>query len=267
MFRIRKIVDPLSGSNGMTVAEAVSLLKMRFAQVAPEEFDTLARKLVNPFKTQFTTQLFVAEDAHDRLRGAAVVLHAPDIRFLFLDYMAVPPGRSGAGAGGALYQHVREEATRLGDVGLFFECLPDDPVLCSNPEILKQNVQRLKFYERFGARPIIGTLYETPIRAGEDCPPYLVFDDVGSGKPLGRDLAKQVVRAILERKYSKLCPPYYVEGVVSSITDDPVRLRPFKYVRRQTVEVVRANLPPADVRFIMSASADMCRRPCASRRS
>jgi hypothetical protein len=129
-------------------------------------------------------------------------------------------------------------------IGVFFECWPDDPALCRDGELLKQNVQRLRFYERFGARPIVGTLYETPVKPGEDCPPYLVFDDLGHGQPLSRVKARVVARAILERKYRKLCPPSYVEGVVGSFVDDPVRLRPFRYVRSRTVEILRAGLPP-----------------------
>lgn len=38
-------------------------------------------------------------------------------------------------------------------VGLFYECLPDDPRLCRDPAVLKQNRARLHFYERYGARP------------------------------------------------------------------------------------------------------------------
>ena len=47
--------------------------------------------------------------------------------------------------------------------------------------------------------------------------------------PPGTD---RVVRAILERKYDGVCPPDYVEMVVGSISDDPVRLRPPRYARK-----------------------------------
>jgi acetoin utilization deacetylase AcuC-like enzyme len=253
MFRIRKITDPHAAANAGTIADVAGLLKMRFPLVDAAEFDGLAKKLTDAGRAQFRTEVFVAEDAQDRLRGAAVLLYAPDLQFLFLDYVAVHLGRSGAGVGGALYQRVREEAIRGKAVGVFFECLPDDPALCRDGELVKQNVQRLRFYERFGARPIIGTLYETPVKPGEDCPPYLMFDDLGYGRPLTREVARSVVRAILERKYRKLCPPSYVGGVVGSFVDDPVRLRPFHYVRPRTVEILRAGLPPADaIRLVVN---------------
>jgi acetoin utilization deacetylase AcuC-like enzyme len=155
--------------------------------------------------------------------------------------------------GGAIYQRVREEAARLEAAGIFLECLPDDPALCRNPQILEQNAQRLRFYERFGARPIAGTLYETPVKPGEDCPPYLVFDDLGHGKPLSRDAGRAIVRAILERKYARLCPPSYVNRVIASIVDDPVRSRPFRYVRQKTAEAARVAASPADaIRLVVN---------------
>jgi len=253
MLRIRKITDPHTGANTTTIGDVITLLKARFPLVGAEELDSLPTKLVDPLKAKFRVELFVAEDAQDRLRGVAVVLHATDLNFVFLDYVAVPAGRSGAGVGGALYQRVRDEAVRLKAIGVFFECLPDDPALCKNGDVLKQNVQRLRFYERFGARPIVGTLYETPIKPGDDCPPYLVFDDVGNQNPLPRDTARSITRAILERKYAKICPPSYIESVVGSFKDDPVMLRPFRYVRPRTVDVVRASLPPADaIRLIVN---------------
>jgi hypothetical protein len=140
MFRIRKITDPTAGANTTTVREVTRLLKERFPLIAPKEFDDLPKKLTDHLKARFRTELFVGEDAQDRLLGAAVVLYAPDLDFLFLDYLVVPMGRTGTGVGGALYQRLREEASRLATVGIFFECLPDDPALCGNAEFLRENI-------------------------------------------------------------------------------------------------------------------------------
>ncbi len=62
--------------------------------------------------------------------------------------------------------------------------------------------------------------------------PLLVYDRLGSVEPLRRAFVKKVIRAVLERKYSHLCPPDYVEAVVSSVKDDPVRLRAFRYLKK-----------------------------------
>src|SRR5690606_7298450 len=64
----------------------------------------------------------------------------------------------------------------------------------------------------------------------------LVFDDLGQGKPLPRAVAARIVRAILERKYGARCPEGYIDRVVASIKDDPVRLREPRYVAKETVE-------------------------------
>ncbi|MBU4134032.1 histone deacetylase family protein, partial [bacterium] len=85
----------------------------------------------------------------------------------------------------------------------------------------------------YGARPIAGTKYETLVNPDDDCPPYLVFDDLGTGISLSAHQMKKIVRAILERKYPKYCPEDYINMVTSSISDNPVRLREFKYVSKE----------------------------------
>jgi len=155
----------------------------------------------------------------------------------------------GGGIGSALYERVREEALDLNTVGLFFECLPDDPKLSPDPAIRKQNVARLRFYERYGARPVINTAYETPLKPGEDNPPYLVYDDLGQDQGLPRDSAREIVRAILERKYKGVCPPHYVEMVVESFQDDPIRLREPRYVKKPPVPIRRTT--PVDKRIML----------------
>ncbi len=76
---------------------------------------------------------------------------------------------------------------------------------------------------------MVGTAYETPVLPGDTCPPHLVYDHLGSGRPLRRALARKAVRAILERKYRELCPPAYVRAVVASFREDPVRIREPRY--------------------------------------
>src|SRR6185503_11187809 len=136
-------------------------------------------ELRDPLSGRFRTILFVAEDFR-KVRGFALLHHFPDLRFCYLGFISAAKGRTGRGIGGALYERVREEARALASIGLFFECLPDDPSLCHDPDQLKENARRLRFYEQYGACPIINTKYETPLDATDlDAPPYLVFDDLG----------------------------------------------------------------------------------------
>jgi len=232
MFRIHKVFDVTTPTNRAILSQAQAMLRVQFDQLSERDIAKLPAQLANPLKYRFQSILLVAEDGDGTVRGFAMLLHAPDLNFCFLDYICAGRGETGGGIGGALYARVREEAWQLGVVGVFFECLPDDPALSPDPVVRKQNIARLRFYERFGARPIANTAYETPVTEGATNPPYLVFDNLGQDdKPLGRAQTQKIIRAILERKYANLCPPDYIEKVVRSVRDHPVRLREPRYVK------------------------------------
>jgi len=214
---------------------------MQLPDLDLKKIDEIADQLHDSLKHKYQASIFVAEDARDHLRGFAMLLFMPDLNFCYLDYIIVSPDRTSGGVGGALYERVREEALAFEAIGVFFECLPDDPELCNDPENIGQNKKRLAFYERFGARPIINTKYETPVKPGDNCAPYLVFDGLGSHDPLPGSLVKKIIRAILERKYGDYCPEDYVREVAGSVVDDPVRLRPFRYRKSSQTDVFRVN--------------------------
>lgn len=231
MFRIRQITDYSLPVNQRELAEAKNILREQLPGLKASEIDTLEERLRNPLSKKLRPTLLVADDLKGTLRGFALVSWAPDKKFCLLEYIASGKTLSGAGAGGALYQRVREAARDWRAIGLFYECLPDDPAACSDPALASSNAARLRFYERFGARPIINTGYENPIKPGDKDLPHLVYDDLGTGAPLSRKNARAVIRAILERKYAEICPPAYIERVVESVKDDPVRIRAPKYVK------------------------------------
>jgi len=236
MLRIRRIYDDVLPVNKEILRQIQEIMRTRFGAVPEEEIRAIGEKLRNPFKQRFRPVLFVAESMRGRVKGFAMLLHEPEIHFAFLDWIATASGRTGGGLGGALYDRVRREAAALHVKGLFYECLPDDANACPGEEIVKENRARLRFYERYGARPIIGTGYETPVKQGDICMPHLVYDGLGENQSLRREFARKVVRAILERKYSAYCPQDYVEKVVSSFQDDPIRIRDFRYVKPQAVK-------------------------------
>ena len=203
MLRIRRIYDNVLPVNKSTLNQVQEILRSRFSGVAEEEIALIGEKLRNPFKQRFRTILFVAESIKSKVRGFAMLLHEPELHFAYLDWIATASNRAGGGIGGALYDRIRREATALNVAGLFFECLPDDADDCQDPAELKRNRSRLRFYERYGARPIVDTGYESPVKPGDTCMPHLVYDDLGSGKPLKKAYARQVVRAVLERSVPK----------------------------------------------------------------
>lgn len=230
MFRIHRIFESKTTRNTRILGEIHKILKSQFPLEKEQALADMLRTLNDPFYKKLRTFLLLAENHKGDVLGFAVIHHAPDLEFCYLDYIATAPGRIGGGIGSALYERVRDECRVLDVVGLFFECLPDDPKLSPDPKIREQNKKRLRFYERYGARPVAGTLYETPVTPGDTDPPYLVFDDLDQGKPLPARTAQLIVRAILERKYRHLnLAPVYIDTVVHSFRDDPVRLRPPHY--------------------------------------
>jgi len=231
MLLIRKIHDPLFPLEARAVAQVQKLLAERFPELDKEKIDELPGQLNNPLKYRFKTILFVADNTSGNVKGCAVLMTDKTLNFCFLDLIATDVNAP-SGLGSAIYERVREEAVKLESRGIFFECLPDDPAVCKDVSKLKDNAARLKFYERFGIFPISGTKYETPASENDDCPPYLMFDGLKKERTLEKDIAKKIVKAILKRKYGELCSNEYISLVVNSFKDDPVKLRPPKYIKK-----------------------------------
>ncbi|HKK41115.1 MAG TPA: histone deacetylase family protein [Bacteroidales bacterium] len=232
MLRIRKISNPYLEYNHSAMMAVRDILAKQFPDLWKEKIDLIDEQLINPLRFKYQTFLLVAENIHESILGFALLKYMPDVKFCFLDFIATRPGKTSSGVGSFLYQRIREEAVSLNVSGLFFECLPDDPALCRDTTNLEQNKKRLAFYERFGARPVINTLYETLVKPEDDCPPYLMFDNLGEEKALTKSRARRTVRAILERIYPEYCPPEYIDRVVNSIKSDPVILRPLRYRKK-----------------------------------
>lgn len=247
LFKIRKITDSFHPSNLNAIEQVFDILRIHFPSVKEEKINEILEQMKNPMKYQFSSTLFVAENGRSNIKGFAILFYMPDTHFCFLDYIAVKPGKTSGGVGGSIYERIREEAQLLNSIGIFMECLPDDGALCKDKTELKQNKARLAFYERYGARPIIGTKYETPVDPEDDCAPYLVFDDLGNNYKLTSAEAKKIIRAILQRKYPNYCPEDYVKMVVNSVKDKIVQLRDYRYiVKNRPIEKNKAikNLIP-----------------------
>jgi len=249
LFRIRRVYDDTAPADKEALNQVQQILHSQFPTLASRDIRKMPKQLRNPLKYRFRSILFVAEGTKGVVQGFALLLHEPMLKFCYLDYISTARRRMGGGIGSALYERVREEALQFNTAGIFFECLPDDPKLSPQLAIRQQNIARLHFYERYGARPIINTAYETPLKPGGTDPPYLVYDDLGQGIELPLDTAKNIVRAILERKYGQVCPADYIEMVVASFKDDPVCLRQPKYVKKEPLPAHRRI--PLDRRIVL----------------
>jgi acetoin utilization deacetylase AcuC-like enzyme/GNAT superfamily N-acetyltransferase len=247
MFKIRPVYDTRLPVDQAAVTRVQVIMRERFPLLDASEIDQLPDLLANPFLKQYRSILFVAENGRAEVRGFALLCHFPDLDFCYLDFISVSLRHGGGGIGSALYERIREEAMALGDTALFFECLPDDPALCPQPDILKENKARLAFYERYGARPITGTAYETPLTPGGECPPYLVVDPLGRKLKLTRARVRAIVRAILTRKYRDVCPAEYTSMVVESFATGDLALRPPRYGARGSADSPAETAAPGPV--------------------
>jgi acetoin utilization deacetylase AcuC-like enzyme/GNAT superfamily N-acetyltransferase len=236
MFQIRRIYDTVLRDNHLAIEQAKEIIREHFGQIlSPSEVRDLDRRLRDPFSDAFNAVVFVAQDSRQQVLGIAMVLHDPHLRFCLLHLLAARPGGSGAGIGGALYQRVREVAAAWGAKGLFMECYTDEPNPAVDEEELKANRARLRFYERYGARPIESIDYESTTVSEDPCPYVLVYDGLNRKSPPRRRYVRRVVRALFERCYAHQFDRGRITYLVRSVDEDPVRLRRPRYRSRGEV--------------------------------
>lgn len=232
MFRIRKLQDTTSQANREAIAQVQAILKARFPRATQADLDKIPRQLEDPLAHGYRSILWVADTVAGKLRGFLMLLHLPDVRATIVEYLSTAPGGDSGGLGGALYETAREESRALGVAGLFFESMVDDATRISDPQLLAQNRARLRFYERFGARPVLNNTYADPGHSGDENLYYLVLDPLDQPVQLRREAVQAVVRALLSRKYALQMSPQEIEDCVASFVDDPVQLRPPQYRSR-----------------------------------
>ena len=261
MIIIRRLNDATLPTDRRAIEQVREILRSRFPDVREKYITDIPEQLTDPLRFRFRTSLLVAENRNGNVQGFSMMYYAPDLHFCYLDFIATRKELRSGGFGNSLYENAREEARRLGSVGLFLECLPDDPKVCLNPGLLEENRARLKFYEHFGAYPMVNTRYETPLTQGdEECPPYLVCDFLGQ-PPVSRKTARKIVRAILERKYEDILTREYIDNVVNSIKDDPVRLREPRYTRSRRTSAPVSGYKPASGTAPASGTTSAPARP------
>ena len=226
------------------------ILREQFNLLSREEIESLPGLLRDPLSCGFRTVLFVA-DVRGKVQGFGLLMHFPDLRFCYLDFLSVPKGMTSRGLGGMLYERMRQEARDIRAAGLFYECLPDDPKLCADPEILGENKARLRFYERYGARPIVGTAYENAVAAGRGLPavprircaqcPASAFRTARTAYCNGPFWNASTAGSVRRNTWT---------WVVNSIKDGPVALRPPMYAE-PVAEVLPRGVVSPDQRITL----------------
>jgi len=250
MFRIRRIYDTYLPINESALKQVQDIMRVQFPGIREKDVQSLPEKLRNPLKQHFRSILLVADNLRGQVKGFALIQYNPELNFCLLDYISATTLQTGRGIGGALYERVRQEATALKAEGLFLESLPDDPKLCPDPLMLKQNIARLRFYEQYSVRPISNVAYAIPLSSRDDNPPYLLFDNLGQNYTFSQTRMRKIIRTILEENYGDICPPAYIQKIVDSYQGSRIKLRQPRYIREVLYEKVKMDIPP-DRRIIL----------------
>lgn len=188
--------------------------------------------------------IILAAVKKDKILGFTLSYYFADLKAGYLDYIASDPGRASRGIGGAIYETMRDDLKKRGAKRLFFESLPDEPGPHVNPTLIPVNKKRLAFYERLGARPIIGTAFEktvTSYNLGD--PGFLMHDAMGNPRPLSRAKLKAVMERILVAKTGLAADDEPIKSIIDSVKDDPVAIRPPRYASAPRAAPLRLNRP------------------------
>lgn len=224
MFRISHVLGTHREHDRRCIAEVQALLVTAFPDLADLP-DYVERKLAEQTTRVYPTVLLAAHGPGERVIGFALADFFESISYAYLDFIVTQADQRGRGLGGALYEALRQDLTARGARGLFLEVPTDDPSQVDNPAHLKSNKNRLKFYERYDARPIVGTLYDQPIRPGKPPEPRLLYDPLDGVEPLGAFETRKVIEAILTLRYNYEPNSAYVRQVVASVVVSPVEIR------------------------------------------
>jgi acetoin utilization deacetylase AcuC-like enzyme/ribosomal protein S18 acetylase RimI-like enzyme len=229
MFRISHVLGVHREHDRRYIDQIQTLFQAAFPDVGLDD-DYIARKISEQTSRGYPSILLAAHGSGDRVVGFALADYFESIGFAYLDFIVAEAERRGRGLGGALYEALREDLTARGARGLFFEVPTDDPSQVKDPAYLKANKTRLKFYERYGALPIVGTLYDQPIRPGNPAEPRLLYDPLQNPRPLEAAELRKVMLMILTQRYNYARDDPYVRQLVESVKDSPVHLRAPRYV-------------------------------------
>jgi len=225
MFRIRQVHDAVSPQNQLTLSAVLNIYQQAFSYY-PQYAARIAELLKFSSENEFDVILLVAEGQKNRVLGFALTFYFPRLRYGYLDYLLASPVRNTRGYGAALYEATCELLLQRKSKGLFMDVPIDDVEQLVDKSELRANQRRLAFYERFGARPICNTLYEsTWNKANKGFFTFLVFDDLELGKTPSRRDTKAMVARILRAKADIGPDDPKLQLILDSIRDDPVKLR------------------------------------------
>ena len=130
--------------------------------------------------------------------GYSFIYEADAQKVLWLDYMAVDNKFQNAGYGTLLFNKIAE-SKQEGILGIFLEVeIPDE----NNFALREEQIRRIKFYERLGAKRL-GFDYQLPTNNG-GFPMYLYFRPSPNVRVLPKEMIKETISSAYEYIHSDI---------------------------------------------------------------
>ena len=244
MIRFHRLFDPHAGADLRRFGKIREMFDRAFP-AEREAVDRIEAHLPRPPGSTAELIVLVAEDENANVLGFSATYYFPQIRLGYLYYIASDPDRSARGIGGAVYEATRELLIGRDARGLFLDAGPDDPDKLKDRSGVAQNRSRLKFYERYGAFPVVNTLYDVEGNPANDhYKVFLLYDGLGRRRPPRRADARKFVQMMFKVQYGQEASDPYVRRIVASFRDDPIQLRTPRYIKSETAAPKAPRLRP-----------------------
>jgi GNAT superfamily N-acetyltransferase len=198
-------------------------LRKEYPRLNNKEVGEIFARFNRTVKCKTNTYIFIAlED--ESILGFVIILFEPKLKYMYLDYIHILKEHQGKGLGHILYEKTRSFSKEIGATGILMDVYTDDSDEWKDENKLTLNKRRLKFYEDFGALPIINTDYE---KRFDDVykPCFMLLDPLDKKSPYSNQYAKKVLESIMIERYENVRPKSSRDTVLDSIIDDPIKLR------------------------------------------
>ena len=88
MLRIRKVADATTAANRAAIEAAQTIMREQFPAMPDYDIAKLPEQLANPLKHRFVARCSWPRMPRDQTLGVALLLHAPDIGFSYLEIIS-----------------------------------------------------------------------------------------------------------------------------------------------------------------------------------
>lgn len=227
-LRFIELTDPSSPFQAKKFERAREIYHRNFPESA-DYWEQIVSKVGERAKLAEQCTLLVAVSSKEGMVGLAFYDYFDDLQAGHLEFIATKRYIRSRGVGSHLYEALREDLVARGARELYMEVRTDEPARDLEPEELKLRRATMRFYEKQGARPLFGFVYDTPpYDAPHLEPPLLVCDPLERRETLPKERVQTVVDAVLIRYHGLSLNHTRLRELLESVPE-PVGFRPWRY--------------------------------------